>query len=120
MAARISPASRLLAALEDLVAQELASLRAGDLVAVGSLQARLGAVVEKLCELAGGRLEPDFRPRLAAVLAQRRESQDLLARRIAANRDEWTGLAASRSRLGRLAPAYRRGGAASSRLNVAV
>ena len=112
-------AVRLLDALKDLVAQEAAIVRAGDYAALAALQARTAALGEKLGELAANPAVLALRERVEATLAQRQQSQAMLQQRLAEARAEIQRLHQGRQRLGKLAPAYGRGVAASSRLNAA-
>jgi len=119
-------AARLLASIEEFVAPEILALQAEDYSGALAIQERAAPVISHLCHLGAGRPQwwtAALGCRLDAVLAQRRESQTL----VAAHREDLTAerdrLAEGRRRLRTLAPAYA-GFAArsrqSTRLNAAV
>lgn len=99
--------ARLVAALEDLAAQEEASLRAKDFAAVASLQARAGAVVADLVSRAG-EVSAVLRARIIAVLEQRERSSARLAEAIAETREALRETDRSQRRVAQVAPVYGR------------
>jgi len=119
MATPVQTAGRLLDALEDLVGQETVLLQAADFAAVASLQARTAAIVGELAILA---LDPPvwaFRPRVDAVIARRRRNTLLIDRQCASAQAGLRRIDEARSRLARVAPAYRGGSVSAPRLNTA-
>jgi hypothetical protein len=119
-------AARLLGSIEEFAAQETLALRAGDFTQARAIQDRAAPVIGHLCHLGAGRpawWTATLGGRLDSVLAQRRESQTL----VAAHRDELAAererLVGTRRRLRSLAPAYAGiavTGRPSCRLNAAV
>jgi len=108
--------ARLLAALEDLAAQETASLQARDFAAVIHLQERAAPLVAHLAEHGPAVADDALRARIAAWLAQRRENGEWLAGQIARTKAELEKLDATRRRVTRLAPVYGRGPAVTRQL----
>lgn len=110
---------RLLAVLEDLASQESAAVLAADFESVAALQVRAAAVAEKLSSFAADPEVSVLRPRVEALVARRRDTQNLLATRLAAGRQEMLRLSGARHRLARLVPAYGAGAQGASQLNAA-
>ena len=106
--------ARLLAALEELAAQEAASLQARDFAAVVHLQERAAPLVAHLAEHGPAVADDALRARIAAWLAHRHETGEWLAEQIAHTKAELEKLDAARRRVARLRPAYGSGPAASS------
>jgi hypothetical protein len=98
--------ARLLGALEDLVGQEDATLRAGDFAAAGEVQRRAEPIVSGLGELGPGHADGPARARIAALLARRQHSMEWLESQLAAARAELAAVQHSQARVARIAPAY--------------
>ena len=107
----------LLGALEDLVAQEAASLASGDFAAMIDLQQRAEPLIAHLGRHGAGIVDDDFRARVGDWLARRREIAGLLAARISETRERLNQLEASRRRVARVGPAYGQGAGMSRRLS---
>jgi hypothetical protein len=112
--------ARLLAALEDLTAQEAASLDARDFTAVVHLQERAAPLVAHLAEHGPAVADDALRARIAALLARRMRCGEWLAEQIEQTRQRLRELDAARARATRLAPAYGAGQAVTSRQFCAV
>jgi hypothetical protein len=97
---------RLLTALETLVGQEAAQVAAGDHGGVLKTQERTAPVVERLAELGARTADAGAHARIAAVLARRRRSQQLLAEQINRVGHELDRARASQRRLAGIAPLY--------------
>ena len=102
------PAARLAAAFEDLAAQEEASLRAKDFVAVASIQLRAAAVVTALVARAA-EVEPRVRARILAAQARRERTSAWLAGEIDETRQALRETDRSQRRVAQIAPVYGRG-----------
>ena len=114
--------ARLIAALEDLAAQEEASLQALDFPALDSIQARAGALVDDLVSHASFvAADGALRARIVAVHARRERSAAWLATEMARARAEMDETQVAQRRVSRIAPVYGSGpagGRASSQLSV--
>jgi hypothetical protein len=89
-----------LAALEPLLAQQAAALRAGNAEALAPLTAALRPQLAALARLAGrGPLPAAYRPRIAALSAQCEAAQTLLARRAMAVEQSLSALGAGQERV---------------------
>ena len=110
--------ARLLAALEELAAQEAASLAARDFAAVVHLQERAAPLVAHLAEHGPGvaKDDPALVGRIAAWLARRHETGEWLAGQIARTKEKLSEVEAAQRRVARVAPAYGRGAEVSRRL----
>jgi hypothetical protein len=97
---------RLLAALEDLAAQESFQLAGEDYNAVRRTQARAEPLIAELVRFGGSAVTSDIRPRLEALLARRQRNQDHLNAQVANVRDALVRTEASRRRIDQIAPAY--------------
>lgn len=115
-------ATRLIASLEELVAQEAANLRNLDLVEAVQITERAAPLVLRLGELAA---DPDVAPlraRVEALIIQRQQSVLMLDSHLARMQSELRRIDEARARLSRVAPAYGSGPGAErsvSRLNTA-
>jgi hypothetical protein len=110
--------ARLVSALEDLAAQEEASLHARDFSAIVSIQERTGAIVTDLVAHAAA-TDRELRARVAAVQQRRDRCAEWLANEIAGTRDELRETEVSRNRVAKIAPVYGSSGSATpSRLSV--
>ncbi len=107
---------RLLAAFEDLVAQEALLLQTDNYAAVLEMQDRTAPLVSRLIELAKV-ADAAARDRLAGVLMRRQRSQDLLSKQIARIREELNEIRSSQRRVAQIAPVYGRSGGGSPRLS---
>ncbi len=96
---------RLVAALEDLAAQEEASLKARDFAAIESIQERLGALVKNLVLHVSG-ADAELRLRIAAVQARRERTSEWLATELARTREELRETEVSQRRVAKIAPVY--------------
>lgn len=101
--------ARLVAALEDLVAQEATALQARDFAAVVQIQDRAAPLVEHLAAHVDDIVEPRLRERIGRIRAQRHRSGEWLAEQIERTRQELLQTHASRRRVAQVAPAYGRG-----------
>jgi hypothetical protein len=109
---------RLIGALDDLAAQEAASLAADDIEAVIALQKRAAPLVQDLGERGPAVVDDVLRSRVSAWLVRRREIMDRLAVRIEEARGQLGQLNASRRRVAQVGPAYGRNEAATQRLRL--
>jgi hypothetical protein len=96
---------RLIAALEDLAAQEEASLKARDFSAIEAIQERLGALVENLI-LHASSADAGLRRRIAAVQIRRERSSEWLAAELARTSEELRETEVSQRRVAKIAPVY--------------
>jgi len=98
---------RIVAALEDLAAQEAAGVAQGDYSAVQALHARTAPLVEFLADAGSEPLSvPGLRRRLVAVYELRHRSGEALATAMARTRLELAQTQAAQRRVARLAPTY--------------
>lgn len=97
--------SRLLTALEDLVAQEALLLRADDLPAVLATQHRAGPLIERLT-LMSGTVDAAAEARMALLVSRRRESEAWLETQMNRVRSELGETRESQNRVARFAPVY--------------
>lgn len=104
--------ARLVSALEDLAAQEEASLQTRDFVAIESIQVRTGALVDDLVALAAS-MDVSLRARIESIHARRERSSEWLAQEMTRARAELRETDAARGRVARIAPVYGRTPAAS-------
>ena len=130
METRLETATRLLAALEDLVAQEAMLVRTMDFVDAVAIRERAAPVVERLCELAADWSGDEsqspagiaVRQRLSELLDRAGQNYHFLETQLARLQTELDRVSEARGRLRRVAPAYsayRRTSAGESRLNTA-
>jgi hypothetical protein len=105
MPAPAETCARLLAALEDLVAQEAVQLRAADFPGVLATQERAAPLIGRLAALATT-ADAAVRVRIAGVLALRSRSLDWLGAEMARVRDELSAMQVSRRRVAQIAPVY--------------
>jgi hypothetical protein len=97
---------RLLDALDDLVGQEAATVRARDYEAVGHIQRRSAAVIEGLAALGPAVADARMKARVAALLARRQHNVECIESQLATTRNELAAIEQSESRMARIAPAY--------------
>ncbi len=100
--------TRLVAALEELVAQEVACVQARDYAAVISLQQRAAPIVNHLIAHGPDVADAKLRDRIAAIIARRNESQARLATDIEETRQRLTAIEGSQRRAAQVAPVYGR------------
>ncbi len=99
--------ARLVSALEDLAAQEEASVRALDFAAVDAIQERASALIDALVAQSAT-LNPALRARLAAVRTRRAATSDGLEAEIGRTRESLRETGATQRRVAQIAPAYGR------------
>jgi hypothetical protein len=109
--------TRLIAAFEELAAEETAALHARDFVAANAIGERAAPLVEWLVTY-GSVMTPPLRERLTAVHAQRAKNSEFLTAEIARAREELQQIGASRRRVAQIAPVYGGGGISPRRLSV--
>lgn len=107
--------ARLVAALEDLVAREAATLEARDFAGVIEIQKRAAPLVELLGAHADDVTDPALRERLRALLARRHQTGEWLAEQIEHAREALGQAHEGRRRLRQIAPVYGRGQAVAAR-----
>jgi N-acetyl-gamma-glutamylphosphate reductase len=108
---------RLLAALEDLAAQETSALAAADFVSLAQLSQRAAPLVEHLAEHGPAVVDPSFRTRIRALLERRRANDDALAVQVARAKAEMKRASDSQRRIAQIAAIYGRVGAAARQLS---
>jgi hypothetical protein len=101
---------RLLAALEQLVAEEQCLVRTGEIEQIRTVQQRADSVIMTLVELwgasgAAGEIDP-LRPRLVALQARRAATIKTMNSRLAEMRAKLSALDTARLRLGKMRRAY--------------
>lgn len=99
-------ATRLLAALEDLTAQESVLLRTLDFVDAVALQERAAPLVDQLSALA---IHPDvakLKPKVTSLVDRRQQSRHFLDAQLGRLQSELRRIDEARTRLSRVAPAY--------------
>jgi hypothetical protein len=116
----LQTATRLLTALEDLVAQETLLIRTMEFVGAVELQERAAPLVQRLCGLAEHAGVQELRPRVAGLLERHGQNHHFLDAQLARLQQELERVSGARGRLRRVAPAYQRTqDPAASRLNTA-
>jgi hypothetical protein len=116
----LETATRLLAALEELVMQETLLIRTMEFVEAVEVQERAGPLVEKLCSLVVDPTVIQLRPRAAELLERCNQNYHFLDTQMIRLQGELDRVTEARNRLRRVAPVYRTAGAAAqSRLNTA-
>lgn len=115
--------SRLLGALDELVAQEAATLNQRDFGAVADIQRRAQPLVDALSDLGIAAADDLARARVAGLLARRQHNIDFLESQLATARAELLSVQESTRRVACIAPAYgqpkRASGGESSRFRAA-
>jgi N-acetyl-gamma-glutamylphosphate reductase len=109
---------RLLAALEDLAAQETTAIAAGDFVALAKLTRRAAPLVEHFATHGPAVVDASFRTRVHALLERRRQNDDALNVQLARARAELERANESERRIAQISSIYGRTGAASRQLCV--
>jgi hypothetical protein len=119
MTASLLTAERLLAALEELVMQETLLTRTMDFVEAVGVRERAAPLVAQLCELAKDPVVTALRPRVIELIDRSTQNHHFLETQLQRLQVELDRVSAARNRLRQLAPAYRGGAQAQSRLNTA-
>ena len=101
----VQRSTRLVDALEDLVADETAALRTRDFAAAATIAWRAAPVVEWRVAHASV-ITPGLRERLARVHANRAANVEFLETEIGQTRESLQQLGASRRRVAQIAPIY--------------
>ena len=99
---------RLVAALEDLVAQEAATLEARDFATVAHLQQRAAPLVEHLGTHSAAVTDPALRERIRALLLRRQQTGEWLAAQIEQAKEALRLNGERRHRVTQIAPVYGR------------
>lgn len=99
---------RLLGALDELVAQETATLASGDFEAVADIQQRAAPLVDGLTALGAEAADDIARARVAALLARRQHNIDFIETQLATAREELLALQEGARRVARVLPVYGR------------
>ncbi len=97
---------RLVAALEDLVAREAATLEARDFPAVIELQQRAAPLVALLGARASDVTDPALRARLQGLIERRRQTGEWLSEQIEKTREALAETNEGRRRVRQIAPVY--------------
>ena len=100
--------NRLLGALDELVAQETATLADRDFEGVREIQERAAPVVAGLAELGPDVADELARARVAGLLARRQHNIDFIETQLATVREELQSLQESTRRVASIAPVYGR------------
>lgn len=98
--------ARLVAALEDLVDQEVASVRMDDFETVAALQQRAAPIVAELATHGPARISGTVRSRLATVVERREKGVLQMQRRLDDTRKRLEQLDQSSRRAAQIAPVY--------------
>ena len=112
-------AQRLLTALEELVMQETLLIRTMDFVEAVEVRERSAPLVEKLCLLAADPAVRQLQPRVTGLLDRCSQNHHFLETQLQRLQGELDRVSSARGRLRKVAPAYRGGTFAESRLNTA-
>jgi hypothetical protein len=100
---------RLMAALEDLTAQEVATMEARDFAGAIALQDRATPLIERLARFGSEFLDQSLRTRMLALLARRNRTGEWLAEQIACVRADLEQAQTASCRVAQIAPAYGQG-----------
>lgn len=106
MQAMAQRSARLIAALEDLAAQEAAAVRTGDFGAAGDVAERCAPLVAELAQQPNALADEMIRRRLSAVRDRRAETSEVLAAEMARLRDELQQTRVAQRRTAAIAPVY--------------
>src|SRR3954469_15906888 len=98
--------ARLVAALEDLTAQEAASLQARDFESAIELQDRAAPLIEHLVTHWPEVPDPGLKARILAVITCRNKTGEWLAEQIAETRRQLDETQVAERRVAQIAPAY--------------
>jgi hypothetical protein len=102
----LQTATRLLAALEDLTAQESILLRTLDFVDAVAVQERAAPLVDQLSALAIHPEVSSLRPKVLGLVERRQQSRHFLDAQLGRLQSELRRIDEARSRLARVAPVY--------------
>lgn len=102
--------SRLLTALDELVAEESALITAADYPAIDGVQQRAGEVLAALSALPPESASEQARRRVGILLERREQNIQSLQSKLAAARQELDALQSSARRAARVAPVYGQSG----------
>jgi len=119
MESPLANARRLLTALEELVMQETLLIRTMDFVEAVEVRERAAPLVARLCTLAEDAAVLALLPRVNDLLDRCSQNHHFLDTQLQRLQVELDRVGAARNRLRKLAPAYRGGASAESRLNTA-
>ena len=108
---------RLLAALEDLAAQETTALAAGDFAELAKLSRRAAPLVEHLAAHGPAVADHSFRSRVHALLERRRHNDAVLSEQLARAKLELKRANESQRRIAQIGSIYGRPGAATRALS---
>lgn len=108
--------ARLVAALEELAAQEECALREGEFAVVETIQERAGAVIGDLASQPIAMADEALRDRLIAVSARRARSSERLAAELSRLRADLADTRASKGRVAQIAPVYGSSPSATARV----
>ena|SRR5690349_17222836 len=97
---------RIVAALEDLVYQESATLAKGDWTGAASVQERTGPLVDFLANDSAAKTDPALRARIAGIHQRRGETTRALQEKMEETRNELQQTRAAKRRVAQVAPAY--------------
>jgi len=119
MESPLTTAQRLLTALEELVMQETVLIRTMDFVEAVEVRERAAPLVTRLCALAEDPAVQTLVPRVGDLLDRCSQNHHFLDTQLQRLQVELDRVGAARNRLRKLAPVYRGGTSAESRLNTA-
>ncbi|MGH7959761.1 MAG: hypothetical protein ACREH8_22490 [Opitutaceae bacterium] len=100
--------ARLITALEDLAAQEAATLQSGRVEDALGIQERAAPLVQLLAAHTADVFDATLRVRIATLLKRRRQTDAWLEEEIESVRGKLQGLSETQFRVARVAPAYGR------------
>lgn len=100
--------TRLLGALDELVALEAATLAQKDYGALESIQLRAQPLVDGLANLGTAAADDLTRARVASLLGRRQHNIEFLESQLATAREELNSIQESTARVARIAPVYGR------------
>jgi hypothetical protein len=106
METSVQTGARLLAALEELWAQEATLLQAREFTGACAVLERAAPLVQQVCRLAAEPGMASLRPEVAALLTRREKNRLILEEQIAQMRRQMRQIEEARHRLARVAPAY--------------
>jgi len=107
MESPLQTASRLLAALETLSAEETTLIRTMDFVEATAVRERAAPLVERLCELAAEPAVQSLRPQVTTLLERSAQNFHFLNAQLTRLNEELTRVTEARHRLRRVAPVYK-------------
>lgn len=107
MESALQSATRLLAALEELSAEETVLIRTMDFVEATAVRERAAPLVERLCTLAAEPSVQGLRARVTTVLERSEQNFHFLNAQLTRLNEELARVTEARHRLRRVAPIYR-------------